>query len=285
MKCEKCEDCRVLLSALLDGELSEDERAAVMRHLDACEDCRAFFSDLSATHELLVSMGEEDVPEGFSARVMRRVHARRMRGTLRRVSALAACLAVVLIVGGLLASAGLGQSTFKSAENTAAPDFEDAVMDAETPSVSETYGTAINGAEDRAETDLTASGGAEPDANSPDPAPDLTFDPAPAEPTAPVESAKTDITTPQAPSEPAEAPQPVLRLMDTPAAEEFLQQNALPDTLDDTGACVSVDALRELSEEVELLDEATDLHEEILANWAGESTVRVELVPLTEESK
>lgn len=277
MKCEKfekCEDCRVLLSALLDGELSEDERAAVMRHLDACEDCRALFNDLCATHELLSSMGEEDVPEGFSARVMQRVHARRMRGTLRRVSALAACLAVVLLVGGLLASAGLGQSTFKSAENTAAPDFEDAVMDTETPMVSETYGATING----------ASGAAEPDTTSPDPAPDLTFDPAPAEPTAPAESAKTDITTPQAPSESAEAPQPVLRLADTPAAEQFLQQNALPDTLDDTGACVSVDMLRELPDEVELLDEENDLHEEILTNWAGESAVRVELVPIKEET-
>lgn len=274
-----CESCCALLSALLDGELGESERAAAMRHLSECDECRARFNELCAMHELLASMGEEDAPEGFSARVMQRVRGQRMRRTLRRVSGLAACLALTLIVGGLALSGGLGKNAAPdSVENAAVPDT---VFDTEEPTVSETYGATLDSAN---ADDTAATGGAAPDA-----LPDLTLTPEPATPQVgekPETGEKLDVAPPQEPAEPAdpvETPQPVLRLMDTPAAEEFLQQNALPDTLDDSGACVSVDALRELPEEIEPAEAEDPLLDDVLKNWAGDSAVRVELIELTEE--
>lgn len=248
----KCEDCRTLLSALLDGELSEHERAAVVEHLSVCDACRAVFNDLSVSHELLASMGEEDAPEGFSARVMQRVHAVRMRRTLRRVSGLAACLALTLIVGGLFLSSGSDKSSApERMENLAAPDI---VMDGEA---------------------LLLSKQESADAAPGDAAPSMTGEPDDA-------AQKTETVQPAETPQPMETPQPVFRLADTPAAEDFLARNALPDTLSDGGAYVSVDTLRELPEDVELLHDV--LSEDVLTNWDGESTVRVELVPVTEET-
>lgn len=265
----KCEDCRTLLSALLDGELSEHERAAVMEHLSECDECRAVFNDLSVSHELLASMGEEDVPEGFSTRVMQRVHAVRMRRTLRRVSGLAACLALTLIAGGLFLSSGLDKSSAPgSTGNFAAPNME---MDTMAPTVNATYGATASGEglQSKQETADDAPGA---------PAPGLT---ATDEPDA---TQKGETVQPAETPQPMETPQPVFRLADTPAAEDFLARNALPDTLSDGGACVSVDTLRELPEDVELLTDDV-LSEDVLTNWDGESTVRVELVPVTEETE
>lgn len=271
-----CEHCVALLSALLDGELNEDERTAVMQHLSECEECRARFNELCAMHELLASMGEEKAPEGFSARVMQRVRGQRLRRTLRRVSGLAACLALTLLAGGLFLSTGLSKSTApESVENAAVPDT---VFDTEEPMVSETYGATLDSAN---ADDTAASGGA---------APDLALPPEPAVPQDSGKnekseiSEKSDVTVPQEPAS-GETPQPVLRLMDTPAAEEFLQQNALPDTLDDSGACVSVDALRELPEEIKPAEAENSLLNEVLTSWAGDSAVRVELVESAEVSE
>lgn len=269
-----CEHCVALLSALLDGELNEDERTAVMQHLSECEECRAHFNELCAMHELLASMGEEKAPEGFSARVMQRVRGQRLRRTLRRVSGLAACLVLTLLAGGLFLSTGLSKSTApESVENAAVPDT---VFDTEEPMVSETYGATLDSAD---ADDTAASGGA---------APDLALTPEPATPQVGEKletGEKLDVTAPQEPAEPDETPQPVLRLMDTPAAEEFLQQNALPDTLDDSGACVSVDALRELPEEIKPAEAENSLLNEVLTSWAGDSAVRVELVESAEVSE
>lgn len=275
----KCEDCRALLSALLDGELSEHERAAVMEHLSECDECRAVFNDLSVSHELLASMGEEDVPEGFSARVMQRVHAVRMRRTLRRVSGFAACLALTLIAGGLFLSSGLDKSSAPgSMENFAAPDM---VMDAEAPTANETYGATADGEglpQSKQETADDAPGDSSPGFTATD-EPE-----APLQPDEPDAAQKVETVQPAETPQPMETPQPVFRLADTPAAEDFLARNALPDTLSDSGACVSVDTLRELPEDVELLTDDV-LSEDVLTNWDGESTVRVELVPVTEETE
>lgn len=246
----KCEDCRALLSALLDGELSEHERAAVTEHLDACDACRTVLDDLTAMHELL-SAEEADAPEGFSARVMRRVHAARMRRIRRRVSGLAACL-VLMGALGLAASGGLpgmgrseapgDQMTYDSeasSEAFAAPSDE-------RPLLSAGYGTFASGA----------------------PAND-----------APQHS------EPAGADRKVETPQPVLRMVDSPAAEDFLANNALPDTLSEVGAYVSVLSLRALPDDVELIVVDDALSEDVLLSWAEDSTVYVELVEITEVGK
>lgn len=46
-----------------------------MAHLDACEDCRTYFAELSALHDALDGMDEIEVPAGFADGVLARLHS------------------------------------------------------------------------------------------------------------------------------------------------------------------------------------------------------------------
>jgi len=58
-------DPRNLLSAHLDGELTDDEEARVQELLDADPDARAELAGLAAVRSRLRSLAEVDVPDGF----------------------------------------------------------------------------------------------------------------------------------------------------------------------------------------------------------------------------
>ena len=73
------------LSALLDGELNETDRAAVTAHLAQCADCQAYLAELTALRDAMGAWGDEDVPGGFAEGVMERVR-REAPETLWRVS-------------------------------------------------------------------------------------------------------------------------------------------------------------------------------------------------------
>ena len=62
------------LSALLDEELDEREKAEVLAHLNVCEACRTYLIELTAVHDALNRMDTPSVPEGFAAGVMARLH-------------------------------------------------------------------------------------------------------------------------------------------------------------------------------------------------------------------
>lgn len=61
------------LSALLDEELDEREKAEVLAHLNVCEACRTYLIELTAVHNALSRMDTPSVPEGFAAGVMARL--------------------------------------------------------------------------------------------------------------------------------------------------------------------------------------------------------------------
>ena len=65
-----CDDYTLALSAFVDGELSDTERAALLNHLTECEGCRAYLAELSAMHDAFAEMEEERAPEGFAESVM-----------------------------------------------------------------------------------------------------------------------------------------------------------------------------------------------------------------------
>lgn len=98
MKC--CEKYTAALSAFADGELNEKERDALLEHLEHCEGCREHLSELMILHTMFEQLPELDAPQGFSERVLDRMHEeerakKRHRRAWPRV--LAACFALVLI--------------------------------------------------------------------------------------------------------------------------------------------------------------------------------------------
>lgn len=93
-----CDPYLELLSARLDGELTEEEACALTAHLDTCPQCRAIARDFEQLHTAMSAM-EVPAPEGLSDGVVRQLRRRKTarRRTLRQLTALAACL--LLTVG------------------------------------------------------------------------------------------------------------------------------------------------------------------------------------------
>lgn len=121
---KKCEEFAPLLSAFVDGELTEEENAAVRAHLGECEDCRARLDEYAQLSGAMLALGEEDVPEGFTARVMDAVRAEkaampRMKkpSAWRRWMPMAACAAIV----ALAAAVTIPRTAMKQEANDAAP--------------------------------------------------------------------------------------------------------------------------------------------------------------------
>ena len=121
---KKCEEFAPLLSAYFDGELTEEENAAVRAHLGECEDCRARLDEYAQLSGAMLALGEEDVPEGFTARVMDAVRAEkaampRMKkpSAWRRWMPMAACAAIV----ALAAAVPIPRTAMKQEANDAAP--------------------------------------------------------------------------------------------------------------------------------------------------------------------
>ena len=125
MKC--CEQYAAALSAFVDGELSENEKEEVLSHVEHCQNCREYLSELMIVHTMFEEMPELDAPEGFSKRVLERVHEeKRARSRHRRAwpRVLAACFALFVITAAAWKLApAMGSSNDSAADcNTSGND-------------------------------------------------------------------------------------------------------------------------------------------------------------------
>jgi anti-sigma factor RsiW len=118
-----CDRMRGVISACLDGEVSEVERATLAAHLAACADCRAYSAGLAETARLLRATPLEEL--SFSIALPS--HRLRLARTMQLGAAAAAIAASVLIsisVGtspnrglpSVSASAGNGPAYLQSPE-------------------------------------------------------------------------------------------------------------------------------------------------------------------------
>ncbi len=117
------------LSAFFDKQLSAGEQAVFDAHLSTCQQCQQSLSDMRLTIALLRAMPEEEVPRSFvlPSRLApvpeRSVHQDRMvrpipqkrhtwldtlRRSVRTVSTIAAVLALLFIISGIIPSLHFG---------------------------------------------------------------------------------------------------------------------------------------------------------------------------------
>ena len=59
----KCDEIQEKISALVDGEISESEKAEIEAHIEVCGECRAVFEAFTAVSEALCQ--QEEIPEGL----------------------------------------------------------------------------------------------------------------------------------------------------------------------------------------------------------------------------
>lgn len=141
-----CDRYLELLSARLDGELTDDGERELEEHLSVCPDCRAAGAQLAALRDAFSELEEEAAPEGFAQGVMERARAEKKvvplfrRPRFRALAGLAAC--AVLAVG--LYGAAQQRQTRNDAEewNVMVRSFnKDAVTEFEDASDAPMYGT------------------------------------------------------------------------------------------------------------------------------------------------
>ena len=122
---KECEEFAPLLSAFVDGELTEEERAEVLAHVSECEKCRRLLGELTALHAALGELEDEDVPAGFTEGVMAAMRAEKAakkpqtkkRSAWRRWMPMAACAAIV----ALAAAVTIPRTAMKQEANDTAP--------------------------------------------------------------------------------------------------------------------------------------------------------------------
>jgi anti-sigma factor RsiW len=125
----QCNDAAPLVSAYLDGELSEAQASPLRKHLLGCVTCRGSAQDLKNLRRWFVApaapAGNGEVPSGFAARVARRAFAgdtgvpappaaaepsaRELLPFVRELTALAAAVLLMLAIGLELGERPAGQ--------------------------------------------------------------------------------------------------------------------------------------------------------------------------------
>ncbi len=68
-----CEQAALLLSARLDGEVTEQEAAALNDHLARCPECRAIAAQLEELHSAMADLEDMSAPADFTRCVMERL--------------------------------------------------------------------------------------------------------------------------------------------------------------------------------------------------------------------
>ena len=107
-----CEEYELLLSAWLDGELTEPENQDLQAHLARCPRCQALAEELRLTHEAFACLDDLAAPPDFAQGVMARIRAQEepvieqeekpkvislfRRPQVRALASLAACAAICI---------------------------------------------------------------------------------------------------------------------------------------------------------------------------------------------
>lgn len=110
------------LSAYIDGELSEDDAAAVEAHLRDCPDCAKLCSALR-TLRVDLAGAQLDPPPELHTRIMACVHRENRLRRLRRITAAAsvsvAAMFCFVVIGGAMLRTGTDGASMEAAPNNA----------------------------------------------------------------------------------------------------------------------------------------------------------------------
>lgn len=108
-----CPEVRELISAYIDGEVSESEKSNIERHLENCPGCRLDYEQTREIVKALHDIHDEELPQGFEAELHGRLKEVSRKKSLGRVSfinsprlralaGIAACLLIMFLARDVL---------------------------------------------------------------------------------------------------------------------------------------------------------------------------------------
>jgi chaperonin cofactor prefoldin len=125
-----CKECRQKISLYLDNELTDEEKTRFENHISECEDCRNEFEKIKSLVKELNSIPMEELPEGYCKKLhMKLKDARpeekktKRRFGIRKMSAIAAALIIVLVVPLALNSGKLRMQTNEMTMDSAPVEY------------------------------------------------------------------------------------------------------------------------------------------------------------------
>lgn len=130
-----CERCEELMSARLDGELSQQDARLLEDHLAQCPDCQRLDRDLTSLHHRLKTLAV-DPPEGFAAAVLSQLEVPTMQPKKKKTPwAAIACAAAAVVLTVAVLSPQMGPfggppEDAAAAEGAEAPQAADLTGDA-----------------------------------------------------------------------------------------------------------------------------------------------------------
>ncbi len=77
----KCEECKDLLWLYLDNTLTAEEETVVVDHIEHCADCKGELENIKEMKEMLDSLPEVDLPEGYHGTLMEKIKAEQQKET------------------------------------------------------------------------------------------------------------------------------------------------------------------------------------------------------------
>jgi chaperonin cofactor prefoldin len=125
-----CKECRQKISLYLDNELTEEEKTEFENHVSECEDCRNELDKIKRIVKELNSISMEELPEGYCKNLHMKLKEAwpeekktKKRFGIRKMSAIAAALIIVLMVPVALNSGKMGMQKNEIAEDSAPAEY------------------------------------------------------------------------------------------------------------------------------------------------------------------
>lgn len=139
----KCEDCRELLWAYLEGELHEEESAEIERHLAECADCRKELDVQQEIRKSLQCLPDKELPEGYHGELMQKLQREAAPNVVsfpmkkkapkwKHLSMIAAAVLVVVAAGGINGMLEMRQNQNEAVQKMALTTDTATVYDEET---------------------------------------------------------------------------------------------------------------------------------------------------------
>lgn len=114
-----CTECRTLIDAYLDDELTHDVKERFVAHISSCEECKRELSFAQGVKSTLASLPKIEVPSDFNERLSKKLAEQKKHSSFVKLTAKYGTLAACIILAVVL------HDSFKETDFSNTPDYSE----------------------------------------------------------------------------------------------------------------------------------------------------------------